>query len=560
MNMTNRNTRLVDLNNDLKVNQLLGNSYSKGLDDTEVSDDIKQVKEAEKRRTKKYSERSSRLLGAFDRSEPVLYPSTLSEFITIEDNIITIDTEKYFTKLFRLEGYGKIGTETFQFNSVLGNKLSAKDSVEGRKKTEEEEYKETMDREIAEGMESGEDDAEGITQTEKMLTKAFTGSPNTLAALKILEGGKYVLNVFGTEKSFDSEDKEDNVDDLYDALQEINIPTKTEILEILRSQKKSVLKNAILGLLTPQENKIGIGKATISLDLRTWETHEKFVKWILRGGGQEENKKEQEISKNMAKGVMAIKEQLDVLEKDWGDYVHSKQEAPYDKFISMLQSKKRKDLIKLFNNLIVNVKQDKYNLSNPKQSETAYLEMPNTLDEQYYEFFVGEKPNRKIPRKLAVEGKKKLIGLEETAYDKDGKPKKDKDGKVITEIKPYYPAFGSHDKLLRILAIILKELNSSNFREGVMIIPLMEYADTETSLLEEIKEQLLNSKDWNVSSETDKEGNISSTEWKTADTSGIKILRFNSDNNINTTVDTKLGGRTNSAFRGRFGASRVQAP
>ena len=90
-------------------------------------------------------------------------------------------------------------------------------------------------------------------------------------------------------------------------------------------------------------------------------------------------------------------------------------------------------------------------------------------------------------------------------------------------------------------------------------MPLMEYANTETSLLEEIKEQLLNSKDWNVSSETDKEGNTSSTEWKLAD-SDIKILSFNSDNDINTTVDTKLGGRTNRAFRGRFGASRVQAP
>ena len=130
--MDDQNTRLIDLGNDLKVSKLLGDRYGKGLDDTD-----RKTKPAQEKAKDKYTSRSSRLLGAFDRSEPVLYPSTLQEFLSTTGTDITIDTEGYFTKLFKVEGYGVLGKDSFQFNSVQGKNLSAKE-LAGQKKTQKE--------------------------------------------------------------------------------------------------------------------------------------------------------------------------------------------------------------------------------------------------------------------------------------------------------------------------------------------------------------------------------------------------------------------------------------
>ena len=565
--MKENNTKLIDLSNDLKVSQLLGHRYSKGLDDTE-----RKTKPAQEKAASKYESRSSRLLGAFDRSEPVLYPSTLSKHMTVSENEITIDTEKYFTELFKVEGYGKIGTDSFQFNwggsssSQQDKDDELEEAKDWAKKTKPDGWKEWEDTEklseyrewkrvqeeededvLEDYFKDEEDDAEGITQEKKMLTKAEGGS-TALASLQI-EKERFVLTVFGDKQYFDDENHGDRVEDLWNAIEEITMPTKKEIMGMVKSQRKSNLKEIILAALTPQENKIQIGKTIINISRKEWEDDITFHEWIRVGGGRSEDRTTQKKSKEMAKRVTKLKTLFDQLERNWGKYVYDAKEAPFDKFIITLSTKSRKELIDFFSQLIVSVKQDKYNLDNPKQTESGWAELHNTMDDQLYEFFTGSKPERITPKMTPVEGKKKPIGIEETGNRKQ-----------VTEIKEYFPAFGSHDTLVAVFENILKNIKSSDYLESVPIIPLLELADNKNMLEENVLEQLVGSKDWKIADKTDKDGKvIDSVEWRSVDTSGHKIMTASSNNIKKILVDTKVGGYQAHEFKtGRFSETRVR--
>jgi len=537
--MDDQNTRLIDLGNDLKVSKLLGDRYGKGLDDTD-----RKTKPAQEKAKDKYISRSSRLLGAFDRSEPVLYPSTLQEFLSTTGTDITIDTEGYFTKLFKVEGYGKLGEDSFQFNSVKGKNLSVKEIAEQKKTQkekeaeEEEAYQAEMDREVAEGMEDSEDDDAGITQ--KMLRKAETTGSNKLVSLKILGNGRYELNSFGKKEAFNTDNRSENLEELWESLQDISLPNEKELIEIVRSQRKSGLKDAILGALTPQSNKIDLGQVSITLKMKEWEDEEAFILWAVKGGGKDEDKKLTSAVKNMTKRTLMLKSLFDDLESNWGSYVYDKNEAPFAKFMQVLSEKRRKELVEFFNQLIVSIKNDDYNLSNPEQTETEFKEVINPKDDQLYNMFMyGLDKNkkkvqiatadRKTPKVQAVEGKKKPIGIEE-----DG------------EIKEYYPAFGNHNTFISKIQAILKNIKSGDYRESVNIIPLLAEADDTDGLMSTIKEQLEEGQDWK------REGDV---EFKVSDTEGIPILTFSRKIKVTSQVDTNIGRRT-SGGKDRFKTGR----
>jgi len=568
-NMAKRDTKLIDLNNDLKVSQLLGDRYGKGLDDTE-----RKTKRAQKNVAEKYESRSSRLLGAFDRSEPVLYPSTLSKHMKVSGDTITIDTEAYFTELFRVEGYGKIGTDTFQFNyggssSFAQDKSEEQDKADGwaeskfPDKWQDMSSKEKLDRfrdwkkeeeeasqEELEGFyEDKEDDDKGITvDEEKMLTKAQTS--NALVTLKISDDHTYVLDVFGDKQYFDDEDAVDNREELWDAIDDVTSPTKKEIMEIVKSQRKSFLKDSILDSLTPHEHKIQIGKLVITLNTKEWKDEEKFLEWIMVGAGKSEDKKTASAAKDMAKRIKKLSGLLDQLKSKWGSYVYSEKESPYDKFMQLLLPKTKKELIDFFSQLIVGVKQDKYNLDNPKQADWTHgepLKIPQELEDLI--------PTQEKLGERVIEGESKPIGIEEPVYetytDEDGKtkerPVKDKKGKQVIEIKNYYPAFGNHDALVSILEAIVKNIKSGDYREQIKFIPFLEYADNENELKERISEQLLEAGHWI--------GDENSPQYRFKD-STVNIMTFSTDKVNKILVDTKIGRRSSKGFtRGRFSES-----
>tara|TARA_R100000995_G_C3484074_1_gene125988 strand:+ start:2798 stop:4864 length:2067 start_codon:yes stop_codon:yes gene_type:complete len=513
--MDDQNTRLIDLGNDLKVSKLLGDRYGKGLDDTD-----RKTKPAQEKAKDKYISRSSRLLGAFDRSEPVLYPSTLQEFLSTTGTDITIDTEGYFTKLFKVEGYGTLGEDSFQFNSIKGKNLSVKEIAEQKKTQkekeaeEEEAYQAEMDREVAEGMEEEEDDDAGITQ--KMLRKAETKGSNKLVSLKILGNGRYELNSFGKKEAFNTDNRSENLEELWESLQDISLPNEKELIEIVRSQRKSGLKDAILGALTPQSNKIDLGQVSITLKMREWEDEEAFILWAVKGGGKDEDKKLTSAVKNMTKRTLMLKSLFDDLESNWGSYVYDKNEAPFDRFIQVLSEKKRKELLAFFSMLIINIKQDNLNLQEDNEIEEIQYE---NID------FINPKTEKT---------EQKII------------PKKDKDGKQVIENKPYYPAFGNHTTFITKIEAILKNIKSGDYRESVNIIPLLAEADDTDGLMSTIKEQLEESQDWK------REGDV---EFKVSDTEGIPILTFSRKIKVTSQVDTNIGRRT-SGGKDRFKTGR----
>jgi len=521
--MKDNGTRLIDLGNDLKVSKLLGSRYGKGLDDTD-----RKTKPAQENAKDKYISRNSRIIGAFDRNEPILYPSTLEENLQTTGSNITIDTEKYFKTIFKAEGYGVLGKDSFQFNSVTGTDLSAKESAKEKKTQEQKEFEETqayeaeMNREVAEGMEEEEDDDSGITQ--KMLRKAETKGSNKLVSLKILGNGGYELVEFGSKKAFNTDDRDDNLEELWKALQDISLPNKKELIEIVSSQKKSGLKDAILGALTPQSNKIKVGQVSINLKLKEWKDEEAFIVWATKGGGKDEDKKLTSSVNKMTKKILLLQPLFNDLESNWGSYVYDKNEAPFDKFIQLLSEKRRKELIAFFSMLLVNIKQDNLN-----------LQEDNEVDEIQYENLDFINPNTgKTEQKIT--------------------PKKDKDGKQVIETKPYYPAFGNHTTFISKIQAILKNINSADYRESVNIIPLLAEADDTDGLMEAIKEQLEVSQDW------ERAGDV---EFKVSDTEGIPILTFNRNIKITTEIDTNLGrkiSRGKDRFKtGRFSESGVGA-
>jgi len=585
-NMEIRNTKLIDLNNDLKVNQLLGHRYGKGLDETDVDDTIKDKKRAEKRREEKYDKRSSRILGAFDRGEPVLYASTLSKHMTVSGKTISIDTEAYFTELFRIEGYGKIGTDSFQFNASSSTTMatdkedmqaeadewaekkfpntwsnfSAKERVEGYKGWKKDK-KEESQAELSGFYEDSEDDDEGITvDEEKMLTKAQTS--NALITLKINKNHTYVLDAFEGKQYFDNEDIIDNRDELWDAIDDIKLLTKKEIMDIVKSQRKSYLKDYILDVLTPNEHKIQIGQVTITLNLKEWGDDDEFFDWLDKGAGRGEDKKDSTTTRKIVERLKKLHGLLELLKKKWGSYVYSEKESPYDKFMQTLLPMSKKELIDFFSLLIVSVKEDKNNLDNPEATESKWVELYNTLDDQLYELFTygkinpdGSKPERATPRVTSVEGKKKPIGIEETVYDEDGQPSKDEQGNIITEIKNYYPAFGNHDELVSILEAILKNVKSADYRERIKFISFLEHIDNKNKLTEVVNEEVVGSKNWI--------GDENSPQYRIED-STVDILTFSVEQVNRQLVDTKIGRRHFKGFkRGRFsekgaGASKKQ--
>lgn len=565
--MAKENIRLLDLKNDLKVSKLLGKRYGKGLDETDVDDSVKDKKSAEKRREKKYDARSSRLLGAFDRSEPALYPSILMKHITISGGAITIDTEEYFKEIFKKEGYGTIGTGSFQFN--VGG--ASKSTFEGKDEESKKEKDKRLDREAEEqaleDFGSDMETEEGIEQ--KMLTKAENyGQPvDQLVSLTILDGGKYELFVFGEKKSFNSNSRDENMEDVWNAIQDVKIPDKKSLLDILRSQRKSVLKDTILSFITPKENKISIGTATITLKRKEWKDEEDFILWLTKGAGSEQDKKAIKDARKLAELLMKIDNQLDYIETQWSSYGS---ESTFEKFMTVIFSKSKKKMVEVLFNLISSIKDDKYNIDNPEQAEIQSAEVTNTLDDQMYELFVGNKPKRINPQvrsydfntqEYLVKPKTKPIGVEQIVYDKDGNPVKDKKGKIVTEIVDYEPVYDNHDAMIKDMEQLRKLVNNSKITEGLNVgqFFLQEGKRVDLTLEEvqkDVEDALKGKGNWQTYKD-EKTGE--SAEFRMTANKYVPIIKYTSNAPKKMVIDTKLDGISSRAFkRGRFSESRVK--
>ena len=474
--LAKENIRLLDLRNDLKVSKLLGKRYGKGLDDTDVDDSVKDKKSAEKRREKKYDARSSRLLGAFDRSEPALYPSILMKHITISGGIITIDTEEYFKEIFKREGYGTIGTGSFQFNVGGASKATSEDEKE------EEDEDSKLDREAEEqaleDFGSDMETEEGIEQ--KMLTKAENyGQPvDQLVSLAILDDGKFELFVFGEKKSFNSNNRDENMEDVWNAIQDVKMPDKKSLLDILRSQRKSVLKDTILSFITPKENKISIGTATITLKRKEWKDEEDFIVWMTKGAGSQSDKKVIKDARKLAEHLMKIDNVIDVIEGSWNEY---KTGVSFDKFFTYSMSKQRKDMVSWLQDFITSIKSDKYNVDNPTQQVTRDVldaEGEPVLDERGF-----------TEQEVVREGK---IQVEQTMEDKDGRIARDKKGKIRTKLVDYEPVYDNHEKLIELVSTLRKLLGNSKITEGLNVGQFfLQEGKREDLILEELQKDVL---------------------------------------------------------------------
>ena len=545
--MAKENIRLLDLRNDLKVSKLLGKRYGKGLDDTDVDDSVKDKKSAEKRREKKYDARSSRLLGAFDRSEPALYPSILMKHITISGGVITIDTEEYFKEIFKKEGYGTIGTGSFQFN--VGG--ASKSTFEGKEEETDKEKDKRLNREAEEqaleDFGSDMETEEGIEQ--KMLTKAENyGQPvDQLVSLAILDGGKYELFVFGEKKSFNSNSRDENMEDVWNAIQDVKIPDKKSLLDILRSQRKSVLKDTILSFITPRENKISIGTATITLKRKEWKDEEDFILWLTKGAGSESDKKTANQARKLAELLMKIDNQMDAIEGSWNEY---KTDVPFDRFFSHLMSKQRKEMVSWLQDLITSIKDDKYNIDNPIQEEKRPVldaEGEPVLDKEGKEKYEN------------VRGK---VQVEQVIEDKEGLPVRDKKGKMRTKLVDYEPVYDNHEKLIELLSTLRKLLGNSKITEGLNVGQFfLQEGKREDLILEELQKDVLDALkgkgNWKTYQD-EKTGD--SAEFRFTTNKYVPIIKYTSNAPKKKVIDTKLDGISSREFkRGRFGESRVRA-
>ena len=529
--LAKENIKLLDLRNDLKVSKLLGKRYGKGLDDTDVDDSVKDKKSAEKRREKKYERRSSKLLGAFDRSEPALYPSILMKHITISGGIITIDTEEYFKEIFKKEGYGTIGTGSFQFN--VGG--ASKSTFEGKDEESKKEKDERLDREAEEqaleDFGSDMETEEGIEQ--KMLTKAENyGQPvDQLVSLAILDGGKYELFVFGEKKSFNSKDRDKNMEDVWNAIQDVKMPDKKSLLDILRSQRKSVLKDTILSFITPRENKISIGTATITLKRKEWKDEEDFIVWMTKGAGSQSDKKVIKDARKLAELLMKIDNQIDAIEGSWDEYNTN---VPFDRFFTYLMSKQRKEMVSWLQDLITSIKDDKYNIDNPIQQETKPV--------------IDAEGNRVLDER----------GFTEQEVVREGKIQVERDGKKVD----YEPVYDNHEKLMELLSTLRKQLGNSKITEGLNVGQFfLQEGKREDLILEELQKDVLDALkgkgNWQTYQD-EKTGD--SAEFRFTTNKYVPIIKYTSNAPKKKVIDTKLDGISSREFkRGRFGESRVRA-
>ncbi len=544
--LAKENIRLLDLRNDLKVSKLLGKRYGKGLDDTDVDDSVKDKKSAEKRREKKYDARSSRLLGAFDRSEPALYPSILMKHITISGGIITIDTEEYFKEIFKREGYGTIGTGSFQFNVGGASKATSEDEKE------EEDEDSKLDREAEEqaleDFGSDMETEEGIEQ--KMLTKAENyGQPvDQLVSLAILDDGKFELFVFGEKKSFNSNNRDENMEDVWNAIQDVKMPDKKSLLDILRSQRKSVLKDTILSFITPKENKISIGTATITLKRKEWKDEEDFIVWMTKGAGSQSDKKVIKDARKLAEHLMKIDNVIDVIEGSWNEY---KTGVSFDKFFTYSMSKQRKDMVSWLQDFITSIKSDKYNVDNPTQQVTRDVldaEGEPVLDERGF-----------TEQEVVREGK---IQVEQTMEDKDGRIARDKKGKIRTKLVDYEPVYDNHEKLIELVSTLRKLLGNSKITEGLNVGQFfLQEGKREDLILEELQKDVLDALKGKGNWQTYKDEKTGeSAEFRMTTNKYVPIIKYTSNAPKKMVIDTKLDGISSREFkRGRFSESRVRA-
>ena len=539
--MAKENIRLLDLRNDLKVSKLLGKRYGKGLDETDVDDSVKGKKAAEKRREEKYEQRSSRLLGAFDRSEPALYPSILMKHITISGGVITIDTEEYFKEIFKKEGYGTIGTGSFQFN--VGG--ASKSTFEGKDEESKKEKDKRLDREgeeqALEDFGSDMETDEGITQEEvKMLTKANPdaiisenyGQPvDQLVSLVILDGGKYELFVFGERQSFSSNSRDENMEDVWNAIQDVKMPDKKSLLDILRSQRKSVLKDTILSFITPRENKISIGTATMTLKRKEWKDEEDFILWLTKGAGSEQDKKVVTKARKLAEHLMKIDNQIDAIESSWNEYNTN---VSFDRFFSYLMSKQRKEMVGWLQDLITSIKDDKYNVDNPIQQETKPVvdaEGNPVLDER---------------------------GFAEREVVREGRIQVEQQGKKVK----YEPVYDNHEKLMGLLSTLRKQLRNSKITEGLNVGQFfLQEGKREDLILEELQKDVLDALKGQGDFQTYKDEETGeSTEFRMTTNKYVPIIKYTSNAPKKMVIDTKLDGISSREFkRGRFSESRVRA-
>jgi hypothetical protein len=257
-----------------------------------------------------------------------------------------------------------------------------------------------------------------------MLTKAENyGQPvDQLVSLAILDDGKFELFVFGEKKSFNSNNRDENMEDVWNAIQDVKMPDKKSLLDIIRSQRKSVLKDTILSFITPRENKISIGTATITLKRKEWKDEEDFIVWMTKGAGSESDKKTANQARKLAELLMKIDNQIDAIEGSWNEY---KTDVPFDRFFSYLMSKQRKEMVNWLQDFTTSIKNDKYNIDNPIQEEKRPV-----LDAE-------EQPVLDAKGKEKYENVRGKIQVEQIMTDKDGKIVRDKKGKQRTKLVDY---------------------------------------------------------------------------------------------------------------------------
>ena len=117
--LTEDRTKLSNLESNL--GNILGYEYEQGTQETEEED--------------------NELMDAIDASKPVLFPDILKEHIVIsgsgDELKVTIDTRKYFEKLFKDYGFGNINEDNWKNDAKLTNKDGSPriDKKTGKQKT-----------------------------------------------------------------------------------------------------------------------------------------------------------------------------------------------------------------------------------------------------------------------------------------------------------------------------------------------------------------------------------------------------------------------------------------
>tara|TARA_R100000479_G_scaffold24580_1_gene9292 strand:- start:142 stop:1314 length:1173 start_codon:yes stop_codon:yes gene_type:complete len=353
--------------------------------------------------------------------------------------------------------------------------------------------------------------------------------------------------VFGEKKSFNSNDRDKNMEDVWNAIQDVKMPDKKSLLDIIRSQRKSVLKDTILSFITPRENKISIGTATITLKRKEWKDEEDFIVWMTKGAGSESDKKTANQARKLAELLMKIDNQIDAIEGSWNEY---KTDVPFDRFFSYLMSKQRKEMVNWLQDFTTSIKNDKYNIDNPIQEEKRPV-----LDAE-------EQPVLDAKGKEKYENVRGKIQVEQIMTDKDGKIVRDKKGKQRTKLVDYEPVYDNHEKLIELVSTLRKLLGNSKITEGLNVGQFfLQEGKREDLILEELQKDVEDALKGKGNWQTYKDEKTGeSTEFRMTTNKYVPIIKYTSNAPKKMVIDTKLDGISSREFkRGRFSEPRVRA-